>query len=270
MASSHHGEYQSLIDLNVFQFLSTDDVPPGHNIIDSMVKTKTDGQFKGRVVTTGGSQRHGIDRGRTFAPVCCIGSPLLVAVVVVNEWSAAAIESSTAFLNGKLFEEVYMRQAPGFETKNSRGRPLIMKLRISIYRLWQSPKAWNSTIDKDLQAIGFQPTASDRCVYLKDSGDNYVILTLYVDDLLITGHKHSSVAKVRKTLMHKFPITDFGDVTRILGIDIIQDKERGTISISQAPYVIARLDKYGIRLQPRAHTWHWHRADDGTKRQRTT
>ncbi|CAM9801280.1 unnamed protein product [Sphacelaria rigidula] len=164
------------------------------------------------------------------------------------------MDFSTAFLNGKLEEEVYMRQAPGFEKKNSRGRPFIMKLHKPIYGLRQSPKAWNSTIDGDLRALGFEPTVTDACVYVKGSGDDYIMLTMYVDDLLITGPNSAIVAKLRKTLMDKFSMTDFGDATKILGIDIIQDKQLGTISISQGPHVMSPLQKCGMSDCNAVHT----------------
>ncbi|CAM9619114.1 unnamed protein product [Sphacelaria rigidula] len=155
------------------------------------------------------------------------------------------MDFSTVFLNGKLEEEVHMRQAPGFEKKNSRGRPFIMKLHKSIHGLRQSPKAWNSTIDGDLRALGFEPTGS---------GDDYIMLTLYVDDLLITGPNSAIVAKLREALMDKFSMTDFGDATKILGIDIIQDKQLGTISISQGPYVMSLLQKCGMSDCSAVHT----------------
>ncbi|CAN0087386.1 unnamed protein product [Sphacelaria rigidula] len=139
------------------------------------------------------------------------------------------MDFSTAFLNGKLEEEVYMRQAPGFEKKNSRGRPFIMKLHKSIYGLRQSPKAWNSTIDGDLRALGFEPTVSD-------------------------APNSAIVAKLRKALIDKFSMTDFGDATKILGIDIIQDKQLGTLGISQGPYVMSLLQKCGMSDCNAVHT----------------
>ena len=125
-------EHQSFIELNVLQLVSPDDVPPGQNII-GLFKVETDRQFKGRVVTTGWSQRHGIDCGSTFAPVCCIESQWLqLAIAPANGWSVVAMDVLTAFLNGELSGEIYKRQAQGFATKNSRGRPFILKLRRSI------------------------------------------------------------------------------------------------------------------------------------------
>ncbi|CAN0034543.1 unnamed protein product [Sphacelaria rigidula] len=164
------------------------------------------------------------------------------------------MDFSTAFLTGKLEEELYTRQAPGFEKKNSRGQPFIMKLHKSIYGLRQSPKAWNSTIDGDLRALGFEPTVTDACVYVKGSGDDYIMLTLYMDDLLITGPNSEIVAKLRKALMDKFSMTDFGDGTEILGIGIIQNKQLGTISISQGPYVTSLPQKCGMSDCNAVHT----------------
>ena len=96
--------------------------------------------------------------------------------------------------------------------------------------------------------------ASDACVYVKGSGDSNVMLTLYMNDLLITGPNDNAGAKVRKILMEKFTMTDVGDATRILGVEIFQDKERSTIIISQAPYVLSPLDKYGMAHRNLVHT----------------
>ena len=75
-------EHQSLLDLNVFHLISPGDVPPGHNIIGLrwVFKVKTEGRFKGRVVATGWSQRHGIDCESNLAPVCRIESQRLLLV----------------------------------------------------------------------------------------------------------------------------------------------------------------------------------------------
>ena len=91
-------------------------------------------------------------------------------------------------------------------------------------------------------------------MYVEGSGYNYVMLTLYVVNLLITRPNDNTVAKVHKTLIDKFTVAYFGDSTRIVRIDIIQDKEHGTISISQAPHVLSLLDKYDIADCNLVHT----------------
>ena len=67
-----------------------------------------------------------------------------------------------AFLYGNLEEDVYTKQAPGFKNIDEiTNRPLVMKLRKSLYGLCQSPSVWNSTIGKDVRVMGFTSTASD-------------------------------------------------------------------------------------------------------------
>lgn len=120
----------------------------------------------------GWAQQHGIDCFSTYAPVCRIGSQrLLLAIAASRDWPVLAMDVQTAFLNGRLQENIYTKHAPGFEKiDHNTGRPYVMKLRKSLYGLRQSLNVWNATIDKDLRFMGFSPTVSDTCVYTKGSG----------------------------------------------------------------------------------------------------
>ena len=62
-----------------------------------------------------------------------------------------------------------------------------MKLGRSLYGLAQSPGNWFHTIDPVLILIGFVPLMSDTCIYIYDHDGIIIILTLYVDDLLVIG-----------------------------------------------------------------------------------
>ena len=73
--------------------------------------------------------------------------------------------------------------------------------------------------------MGFTSTTSDPCVCTKGSGNHYIMLTLFVDDLLITGPSNASVAEVRSMLMATFAMTDLGDVTQIIEIEAHNLKE---------------------------------------------
>ena len=70
--------------------------------------------------------------------------------------------------------------------------------------------------------IGFRPTQSDPCVYTHGSGVTLVILTLYVDDILITG-KDPTLVEQKKELKERFEMTDMGEVSRILGMEVTRD-----------------------------------------------
>ena len=82
-----------------------------------------------------------------------------------------------------------------------------------------------------------------------------MMLTLYVDEILPTGPNDNTVAKVRETIMDKFAMMDVGDATQTLGVDISQDKERGTISLNQGPYLLSLLEfKCGMVVCNPLHT----------------
>ena len=68
------------------------------------------------------------------------------------------------------------------------------------------------------------------------------MLTLFVDDLLITGPSTASMVKVRHVLMETCAMTDLGDVSQILGIEVKRDKAAGTIELSQGQYTLSALD----------------------------
>ena len=72
------------------------------------------------------------------------------------------------------------------------------------------------------------------------------MLTLFVDDLLIAGPSNASMVEVRRVLMEKFALTDLGDVSPILGIEVKRDKAAGTIELSQGQYTLSVLKQFNM------------------------
>ena len=97
------------------------DLPPDKSAIECKwiykIKTKSDGsidRYKARLVAKGFTQEYGIDYKETFAPVARLTTvQTLIALVVVRHWSLFKMDDKNAFLNGDLFEEVYMKPPPG-------------------------------------------------------------------------------------------------------------------------------------------------------------
>ena len=101
--------------------------------------------------------------------------------------------------------------------------------------------------------IGFRPTKSDPCVYTHGSGVTLVILTLYIDDILITG-KDATLVEQKKELKERFEMTDMGEVSRILGMEVTRDYDEGTFAITQTAYVDNILERFGMQNANAAHT----------------
>ncbi|CAN0097080.1 unnamed protein product [Sphacelaria rigidula] len=186
-------ELQSIKNHEVSDIIPASSVPSNNSIIGTrwVFKVKADGRFEARLVVQGWSQRHGPDCGSTFAPVCRLETKSVTSKFEVTGTPVAtrvALDVQTAFLNVKLQETALCRQPPGFETFDlTTGEPQVMRLKRALYGLRQSPNVWNDTMDTELRKMFFLATASDLCVYTKGSHEGYVMLTLYVDDVLMTG-----------------------------------------------------------------------------------
>ena len=124
--------------------------------------------------------------------------------------------------------------------------PFVIKLKKSLYGLRQSPKKWFGTMDAHLSNIGLRSLKSDPCVYVFEDKTAPAILTLYVDDILLLGNNKQLLGKLKKKLMYRFEMTDLGDVSKVLGMNVTRDRENGTITIDQRDYTEDILDHYGM------------------------
>ena len=156
------------------------------------------------------------------------------------------LDYNTAFLDAEVVEEVYVKMAPGYEEFDENGVPLVMRLLKSIYGLNQSPTNWWNTIDKNVMEIGFKSLKSDPCVYTFSEGRHLVILTLYVDDVLLLGKDVVMLTRIKEKLMGRFLITDMGDVSLVLGMDVTRDRKKGTVTIRQGQYTKSILERFDM------------------------
>ncbi|GJW79147.1 zinc finger, CCHC-type containing protein [Tanacetum coccineum] len=208
-------------------------------------KMKVDGtidKFKARLVIQGFRQKEGIDYFDTYAPVARITTiRLLLALAAIHNLVIHQMDVKTAFLNGDLDEEVYMKQPEGFVMPGNEHK--VCKLVKSLYGLKQAPKQWHQKFDEVVLSSGFLLNQSDKCVYSKfNSSGEGVIICLYVDDMLIFGTDQNQVDKTKKFLSSKFSMKDMGEADVILGIKI--KRENKGIVITQSHYIEKILKKF--------------------------
>ena len=179
----------SLKQHDVYKLVNISSVPKEEKIIGSrfVFKQKANGRFKARLVVQDHVQEPGIDYGKSYAPVCRIGSIRTLLAIVEREhgWPVWQMDVVVAFLQSLINKDVFLEPAPGHDPRDSKtGEVMVYKLQRGLYGLAQSHLLWYSTIDGVLVVIGFGPTQSDSCVYTHGSGVTLVILTLYVDNIV--------------------------------------------------------------------------------------
>nr|CAN69426.1 hypothetical protein VITISV_036387 [Vitis vinifera] len=107
------------------------------------------------------------------------------------------MDVNTAFLHGDLDKEIYMELSKGFTIK--RKEDYVCKLKKSLYGLKQAPRQWYKKFESVIGEQGYQKTTSDHFVFVqKFSDDDFVILLLYVDDILIVDRNVSRIDKLNK------------------------------------------------------------------------
>ena len=97
-----------------------------------------------------------------------------------------------------------------------------------------------------MHRIGFKRCEADRCCYVKFFENSYIILLLYVDDMLIVRSSIEEIDDLKKRLSKQFAMKDLGDAKQILGMRIIRDKANGTLKLSRSNYVKKVLSRFNI------------------------
>ena len=139
-----------------------------------------------------------------------------------------------------------MAEPPGLETNDNEKRLLVMNLGISLDGLARSPGNWFRTIHPVLLSIGFVLLKSGTCIYIYNHDGVVIMLTLYVDDLLVIGGDIQLIENIRSTLMEKFKMADKGDVSLVLGMQITRDGEKKTSTSGQEECTKSILERFGM------------------------
>ena len=161
----------------------------------------------------------------------------MLAVAAHQDLDVQQMDFSTAFLNGKLDEEVYMKGPPGTDLSGKQFR--LIK---SLYGLKQAPRCWNNTINTFLKENGFKQCQTDTCLYVRDK---FYIL-LYVDDILLFTNDSQAMKEVKNSLMKHFDMHDLGELEFIVGIRVSRNREQKRIYLDQEAYCDRILEKFGM------------------------
>ncbi|CAI7850459.1 unnamed protein product [Closterium sp. NIES-53] len=188
----YSSQWQGAMDAEMASWKSTGTYvnevpPPGVNIVDGMwifrVKRLPGSPpaFKARYVARGFNQRQRVDYFQTFSPTPKMTTlRVLLHVAAQRDYEIHSLDFSTAFLQGSLHEEIWLRRPPGFTgsfltgTQWSLGRP--------VYGLHQAPREWHDTLRTTLAALGFVPSTADTSLFLCTDTSLPPFYVLFVDN----------------------------------------------------------------------------------------
>ncbi|CAL2279392.1 unnamed protein product [Prunus armeniaca] len=208
------------------------------NLDGSMQKNKA------RLVAKGYVQKPGIDYNETFAPVARLDTiRTLIALAAQKGWKLYQLDVKSAFLNGKLQEEVYVEQPEGFVVQGKEDR--VYRLHKALYGLKQAPRAWYGEIDSYFAECGFEKSLSEATLYAKTRGENDIlIVSIYMDDIVYTGSNQGMLNEFKRDMKEKYEMTDLGLLHHFLGMGVIQTYS--SIFIHQRKYAFSLLNKFGL------------------------
>ncbi|CAI7894769.1 unnamed protein product [Closterium sp. NIES-53] len=134
---------------------------------------------------------------------------VLLHVAAHRDYELHSLDFSTAFLQGSLHEEIWLRRPPGFTGSFPPGTQ--WSLRRPVYGLRQAPREWHDTLRTTLAALGFAPSTADPSLFLRtDTSLLPFYILVYVDDLVFATADTAGLAYVKSELQKRHTCTDLG------------------------------------------------------------
>jgi len=211
-------------------------------------------KYKVRLVACGYSQIAGHDFHETFAPTAKFKSICIVLnLAAIHDWEIHGLDIENAFLESDLEETIYMK-LPVDTYREANGKAVIVKLKKSLYGLKQAGELFYKLMKRILTSsdIGMKVSIHDMCVFtlFDDETNERVIVVLWVDDIIVTGN---SIAIVERIINHiesnVTKMSNLGEITRYIGIDMIRDRVNHTLELTQVPYTKSVIEKLGPNLK---------------------
>ncbi|CAI7752228.1 unnamed protein product [Closterium sp. NIES-54] len=195
MEGLYSSQWQIAMDAEMASWKSTDTYvdevpPPRANIVSGMwifrVKRPPDSPhaLKARYIERGFSQRQGVDCFQTFFPTPKMTTlRVLLHIAAQRDYELHSLDFSTAFLQGSLHEEMWLRRPPGFTGSFRAGTQ--WSLRQPVYGLRHAPREWHDMLLTTLASLGFSPSTADPSLFLRtDTTLPPFYVLVYVDDLV--------------------------------------------------------------------------------------
>jgi len=199
-------------------------------------------EFRCRITQCGNGDVTMTSRDDGFSPVI----RQMTTRALISETQAThnleCFDAPLAYLNGMARRLIIMHAPPGHAKFDTEGRPMKVILRRNLYGGVDSGKIWGEMLDEELRGCGLIKSVNDPCLYFND--DRSVILTTYVDDILMAWNDITKKDRVVRLLEEKFAIKHEGPLDDYLGCQYNITTEGTTINNSKLIRAL-RYDHFG-------------------------
>ena len=272
---AYKAEFDGTVDSGSLSVLVP--LPHGHApvpmIMIGKIKTRTEkdpkGKIKWRACPKGFKQRDGLnndnDADDIYAPVMDMTTlRTLLSIGNSRDANLRQADVTQAFLWADLDEEVYDTAPPGYDLgRDAHGRPLVFRVLKAIYGLKQSPACWYKLISRWLLEQGYQQSGYDQCLFRAwrnadgpidpsqirdDQHGDFMSIGFHVGDfpaVTATSDKQRET-EFLDSLRSRFDITDLGEPTQLLGLNIEHDKVARSLKISCPTVLNGMLENTGM------------------------
>jgi hypothetical protein len=160
-------------------------------------------------VAKGYSEVEGLDFEETFAPIARLESiHILLAYATHQDFKFYQIDVKSAFSNGQIKEEVYVKQPPGFEDQEYPSH--VYKLHKALYGLKQAPRAWYECLRDFLTQNGFKIGKVNSSLFTRKVDKDLFICQIYVDDIIFGSTNQSFCDEFSKIMTDRFEMSMMG------------------------------------------------------------
>jgi len=239
-------ELKTIWKMGTFEIV---DIPPGCIPLPSRFtyRIKRDklgaiAKLKARLVARGDMQNED-EYSTTFAPTSRFTAiRTIISIATQENLSLKHWDITGAFMTADIDTDIYMDLPPGYHLPPGK----TIKLLKSLYGLRQSPGLFHDTLEAWLRNYGFKAIDDDGTIFKLTRGRESIVLSLFVDDGLCATNSDALYQEFIRDLKGKFELSDQGDLSWYLGVNIEHNVSKGITTLNQGQFVDTMLKRFNM------------------------